>query len=241
MSFSTVAEFYDLVNGSAYIPYADYLEQAFSHSQIEVREVLDLGCGTGGICSLLADKGYDMVALDISYEMLNLARERNMGKNTLLLCQDMRDFELYGTVQAVYSSFDCLNYLDDNKDLKQVFVLVRNYLESGGVFAFDVNTEYRYKNVLDGKSFVYEVDNGLAVWRSAYSDVERDCEFVIDLFSQTEPDLYERTTEVQNQHLFTRDELLSAADGFELLSVSGGKGFDGCTEREKEYYIFRKK
>jgi SAM-dependent methyltransferase len=85
------------------------LVSAFKHADITVKEVLDLGCGTGGICALLADRGYDMVALDLSPDMLNIARERNYGKNTLLLCQDMREFELYGTVQAVYSSFDCLN------------------------------------------------------------------------------------------------------------------------------------
>ena len=74
----------------------------------------------------------------------------------LLICRDMRDFELYGTVQAVYSSFDCLNYLVSDGDLEKVFSLVHLYLEPGGVFVFDVNTEYRYKNVFDGRSYVYE-------------------------------------------------------------------------------------
>ena len=240
MSFYSLAEIYDRINGSAYEPYAEMLVNDFSLADIPVREVLDLGCGTGGITSLLADKGYDMIGLDISPEMLNIARERNFGKNTLLLCQDMTEFELYGTVQAIYSSFDCLNYITKNKDLRQVFVLARNYLESGGVFIFDINTEYRYKNVYDGNSFVYDLEDAYAVWRNAYDEQKRLCEFEIDIFSQTEDGLYERDYESQTQRFYTDEEILSFAEGFSLVKKSGGKGFDGCEEAEKCYFVFKK-
>lgn len=240
MSFYSLAEIYDRINGSAYEPYAEMLVNDFSLADIPVREVLDLGCGTGGITSLLADKGYDMIGLDISPEMLNIARERNFGKNTLLLCQDMTEFELYGTVQAIYSSFDCLNYITKNKDLRQVFVLARNYLESGGVFIFDINTEYRYKNVYDGNSFVYDLEDAYAVWRNAYDEQRRLCEFEIDIFSQTEDGLYERDYESQTQRFYTDEEILSFAEGFSLVKKSGGKGFDGCEEAEKCYFVFKK-
>ena len=183
-----------------------------------------------------------MIGVDISTDMLMIARERNLGKNTLLLCQDMREFELYGTVQAVYSSFDCLNYIIDSKDLKQVFVLVHNYLESGGVFVFDVNTLYRYTQILDGKSFVYELDDdGLAVWRSAFDNGESICEFEIDTFIQDEDGRYDRDTEIQTQKYHSREEIIAAAEGFDLIEESGGKGFDGCTEAEKTYYVFKKR
>ncbi|MBQ5837166.1 MAG: class I SAM-dependent methyltransferase [Clostridia bacterium] len=241
MSFAALAEIYDRINGEAYRPYADMLEEAFKLSDIDVKEVLDLGCGTGGITALLADRGYDMIGLDISPDMLNIARERNYGKNTLLLCQDMCEFELYGTVQAIYSSFDCLNYIVKSKDLKQVFVLARNYLESGGVFIFDVNTAFRYKDVFDGNSFVYEFDDGIfAVWRNAFDEKKGVCEFEIDVFYETEDGLYDRACESQKQKLHTREEITECADGFELVSLTGGKGFDGCAENEKEYYVFKK-
>jgi SAM-dependent methyltransferase len=240
MSFSTINEVYDLINGSAYEPYAVMLKNEFENADIEVREVLDLGCGTGGISALLADDGFDMIALDVSPEMLNVARERNFGKNTLLLCQDMREFELYGTVQAVFSSFDCLNYITNPDDLKQVFSLVHNYLEPGGIFIFDVNTEYRYREILDGKNFVFEFEDSMTVWRSFFSEEEKTCEFVLDTFAENEDGTYDRACEDQLQKLHTREEILEAAKGFSLVSVSGGKGFDGCTEREKEYYVFKR-
>ncbi len=239
MSFTAIAQLYDHINGSAYLPYAEYLESAFKKADIQVNEVLDLGCGTGAIAAILADKGYDMVALDISPEMLNFARERNYGKNTLLLCQDMCDFELYGTVQAVYSSFDCLNYIQ-GKEIAKVFCLVHNYLEKGGIFAFDINTEYRYLNILDGRSFVYEVDSDMAVWRNAYSKEEGICLFDIDLFSENEDGSYNRLWEGQTQYYHSKEAILKAAKGFELIEIGGGKGFDGCEKPEKEYYIFKK-
>ncbi len=240
MSFYLLAGIYDQINGSAYLPYADYLEESFKLADIDVKEVLDLGCGTGGITALLADRGYDMIGLDISPDMLNLAREHNYGKNTLLLCQDMCEFELYGTVQAIYSSFDCLNYITENKDLKQVFVLARNYLEAGGLFIFDVNTEYRYNNIYNEKSYVYEFDELLAIWRSTYDEEKSECEFEIDIFSEEADGSYSRYTEIQTQKLHTHEVIMASACGFELISVSGGKGFDGCEEKEKNYYIFKK-
>ncbi len=240
MSFSTVAEFYDLVNGEAYEPYAEMLKTAFKFADIEVREVLDLGCGTGGISALLSDDGFDMVALDVSPEMLNVARERNFGKNTLLLCQDMREFELFGTVQAVFSSFDCLNYITEKEELKKVFSLVRNYLESGGVFVFDVNTEHRYKEVFNGKNYVFEFDDSFTVWRSFYSGSDGICEFVLDTFTENDDGTYDRACEEQVQKFHSREDILDCAVGFTLVSVTGGKGFDGCNEPEKEYYIFKR-
>jgi SAM-dependent methyltransferase len=239
MSIYSIAELYDHINGNAYVPYADFLEESFKKADIKVNEVLDMGCGTGGIAALLADRGYDMIALDISPEMLNIAREKNYGKNTLLLCQDMREFELYGTVQAVYSSFDCINYLTEKGDLDRVFALVRNYLESGGVFIFDINTEYRYKNVYDGMSYVYEVEDDMAVWRSAYDESEELCEFTVDLFSE-EDGAYYRSTEIQTQKYHSPESVLASSEGFVLVEKSGGKGFDGCDGNEKEYYIFKK-
>ncbi len=240
MSFSTIAEFYDSINGSAYLPYAEFVEATFKKADIPVREVLDLGCGTGGITAILADKGFDMVGLDISPDMLMLAQERNFGKNTLLLCQDMREFELYGTVQAVYSSFDCLNYITDYKDLCEVFVLVHNYLEAGGLFIFDVNTLFRYKSILDGRSYVYELGEDMAIWRSAFDEASNICRFDIDLFSADEDGSYYRTGETQEQKHHSEEEIIKAAKGFELVEKYGGMGFDGCTPQEKTYYVFKK-
>lgn len=238
---SLLSPIYDEINGEAYAPYAEYLvSECFRRAEIPVREVLDLGCGTGGICAELARRGFDTVALDNDPEMLDRARRNNRGLNTLLLEQDMRGFELYGTVQAVYSSFDCLNYILTANGLKKVFALVRNYLEPGGIFAFDVNTLYRYKEVFDGRTYVYEPGGGVLIWRSAASESGAFCEFTLDLFLRREDGSYLRETEIQRQRFHSEKTLRAAAEGFELLEKTGGKGFDGCAEAEKDYYVFRR-
>ncbi|MBO4453205.1 MAG: class I SAM-dependent methyltransferase [Clostridia bacterium] len=239
--FSGVSAVYDEINGEAYLPYAEYLvKECFSCASIPVREVLDLGCGTGGICAILAKRGYDMVGIDISDGMLNAAFSNNAGLNTLLLCQDMRGFELYGTVQAVYSSFDCINYLLSAEELQKVFSLVHNYLEPGGVFCFDVNTPFRYKNVFDGRSYCYETPCFFAATRAALSDDGDFCDFTIDVFSDDGSGKWERESERQTQRVFGGDEIEACAKGFTLLKKTGGKGFDGCAPEEKDYYVFKR-
>ena len=119
---------------------------------IENGLVLELGCGTGTMTGLLAQKGYDMIGVDNSEEMLAEAMEKKVesGLDILYLMQDMQEFELYGTVRAAVSVCDSLNYITDPEELKQVFCLVNNYLDPGGLFLFDINTVHKYRDVLGG-------------------------------------------------------------------------------------------
>ena len=237
MSYSVIAPLYDRINGDQYAPYAAYLKEVFArYADIPVKEVLDLGCGTGSIAALLAED-FDMVALDASPEMLSIAMEKNAGKNTLLLCQDMRRFELYGTVQAAYSSFDCLNYLKSEKDLQKVFALVHNYVEPGGIFAFDVNTRYRLEQVYGSNAFTYEFEDGLLLWRNEQG--ENCCQFVLDWFELQEDGSYERISETQTEYIHDRETLVRLAEekGFEVRDIHTGGQFGD----EKEFYVLMRK
>ena len=240
MSYSVIAPLYDRINGDQYAPYAAFLKEVFSRiSRIPVKEVLDLGCGTGSIAALLAEE-YDMVALDVSPDMLSIAMEKNAGKNTLLLCQDMRNFELYGTVQGVYSSFDCLNYLK-TEDLGKVFSLVHNYLEPGGVFVFDVNTRYRLEQVYGENAFTYEYEEGLLLWRNEQG--EDCCHFVLDWFELQEDGSYERLSETQTEYIHDGDTLIRLADenGFEVAEVLSSADLQQHGQGEKAFYVLIRK
>lgn len=242
MSYSVIAPLYDRINGDQYAPYAAFLQDVFSRfSPIPVREVLDLGCGTGRIAALLADAGFDMVALDMSYDMLAIAREVNADKNTLLLCQDMRAFELYGTVQAAYSSFDCLNYLKNETELKKVLRLLHNYIEPNGLFVFDVNTQYRFEHVYADNTFSYEFEDGLLLWRNEYG--EGECTFTLDWFELQEDESYFRYSETQTEYLHAHETLVSLAEacGFEVLDVFADTDFGKQSPAEKAYYILKRK
>ena len=241
MSYSVIAPLYDRINGDQYAPYAAFLQTVFDRfSPIPVREVLDLGCGTGRIAALLADAGFDMVALDMSYDMLAIAREVNADKNTLLLCQDMRTFELYGTVQAAYSSFDCFNYLRNETELKKVFRLLHNYIEPNGLFVFDVNTRYRFEHVYADNTFSYEFDDGLLLWRNEYA--EPTCTFSLDWFELQEDESYWRYSETQTEYLHTHEMLVSLANacGFEVLDVFSDTDLGKKDPAEKAYYVLKR-
>ena len=150
-AYTSFAQVYDLFQDN--IPYgewADYLKSLLNEYGVKDGLVLDLGCGTGSITELLAKAGYDMIGVDASEEMLELAYEKRAesGHDILYLLQDMREFELYGTVRAIVSVCDSLNYITEEEELLHVFRLVRNYLDPDGVFFFDMNTIYKYSEML---------------------------------------------------------------------------------------------
>ena len=146
-AYTGFAAVYDtFMDNVPYEEWCGYIKSLLMEQGVKEGLVLDLGCGTGSLAELLSAAGYDMIGVDASEEMLELAYEKKAvsGSDILYLCQDMRELELYGTVEAVISVCDCMNYILEYEDLVQVFRLVNNYLDPGGVFIFDLNTKYKY-------------------------------------------------------------------------------------------------
>ena len=151
-AYSEFAQVYDLfMDNIPYEQWCEYLVTLLKKYNVDDGLVLELGCGTGNISEALRRKGYDMIGIDNSAEMLSVAIEKSMEveddtlPQALYLCQDMREFELYGTVRAIVSICDSMNYITEPEDLKEVFKLVNNYLDPEGVFIFDMNTCYKYE------------------------------------------------------------------------------------------------
>ena len=137
-----------------YEEWCQFVVGRLKQDQITDGILLDLGCGTGSMTELLAKQGYDMIGVDLSDSMLDIAMEKRAqsGHNILYLQQDMREFELYGTVRAVICLCDSLNYLLKENDLLTTFKLVNNYLDPNGLFIFDFNTVYKYETVIGERS-----------------------------------------------------------------------------------------
>lgn len=150
----------------------------------ERNSILDLGCGTGTLTELLARKGYDMIGVDNAREMLQIAvekRERS-GLDILYLLQDMREFELYGTVGAVISVCDSLNYLLEEEDLVRTFRLVNNYLYPQGLFIFDFNTVYKYAEVIGDATIAENREDCSFIWENYYHEAEEINEYDLTIF-----------------------------------------------------------
>lgn len=194
--------------------------------------VLDLGCGTGSMTESLAARGFDMIGADSAEDMLEIAAKKRekSGHDILYLLQDMREFELYGTVRAVVSVCDCVNYVLEEEELLQVFRLVNNYLDPSGIFLFDFNTRYKYEHVLGSQTFAESRDECSFIWDNYYDEEERVNEYELTLFVREGEDggLYRRYQEIHYQRAYTLEEIkaLVARSGMEFLGA-----YDGYTGR----------
>lgn len=197
---------------------------------IENGLVLDLGCGTGTLTEMLSKAGYDMTGIDSSDEMLQKAIEkRDISKEDILyLCQDMREFELYGTMAAVVSACDCVNYITGKDELLQVFRLVNNYLDPGGIFIFDFNTRGKYEKI--GSDSIAEAREDAAfIWENYYDEREALNEYQLTLFIKEKDDIYKRYEEYHVQRGYELGEIK------ELLKEAGMvflAAFDGYTKEK---------
>ena len=170
-AYTSFASVYDtFMDNIPYEEWAEYLVDLLKEYGIHDGLVLDLGCGTGNMTELLASAGYDMIGVDNAEEMLEIAMEKRekSGHDILYLLQDMREFELYGTVKAIVSICDSINYITEEEDLLEVFRLANNYLDPKGIFIFDFNTVYKYREVLGNQTIAEDRDECSFIWDNYY-------------------------------------------------------------------------
>lgn len=210
-AYTSFAEVYDqFMDNVPYREWADFLQEILQKEGINDGLVLDLGCGTGSMTEELAGRGYDMIGVDNSEDMLEIAMEKRQesGHDILYLLQDMQEFELYGTVRAVVSVCDSVNYVTEKEELEQVFRLVNNYLDPGGIFVFDFNTEYKYREVLGDRTIAENREDSSFIWDNYYYEEEQINEYDLTLFIQTdEPELYRKYQETHYQRGYTLEEI----------------------------------
>ena len=275
-AYSSFAEVYDLFQDN--IPYeewCEYLAGLLADYGVQDGILLDLGCGTGTVTELLAARGYDMIGVDNAEEMLGIAMRKKTARriekedaqaagaeideqdrrdSILYLCQDMREFELYGTVAAAVSICDSMNYITDLEDLTQVFRLVNNYLDPDGVFIFDLNTPYKYEELLADNTFAEVREESSFIWENFYDEEERINEYDLTLFirepeDETEEEnwsgndgVYRRYTETHYQRAYTLEEVQAAAEEAGLIWVAAYDAFTREPVRpdsERIYVVLR--
>ena len=171
-SYEGFASMYDnLMAGTPYNTWAAYIDEVFEFSGKQKPIILDLACGTGSITLLLAEMGYDMIGVDASADMLAEAQRKAHEQkiNVLFLAQDARELDLFGTIDGAVSVCDGLNYILREDELQEVFRRVQLFINPGGIFIFDMNTEYKFKEILADRVFEYEAPGGEAyVWENNY-------------------------------------------------------------------------
>ncbi|WHH61384.1 class I SAM-dependent methyltransferase [Petroclostridium sp. X23] len=222
-SYSGFAYIYDkLMSDVDYEQWIEYIESIFEKNHIHPKLVLELACGTGNICTRLAQRGYDMIGIDLSEDMLNVAvpKAKEMELDILFLRQDMTQFELYGTVDAILCLMDSVNYILEEEKLIDMFKLVKNYLNPGGLFIFDINSSYKLRETLGNNTFVEDEDEIFYVWENNYDDENEICDFYLNFFIR-QGKKYIRVDEVHQQKAYSiaAIEKCLLASGMKLLDV----------------------
>ncbi len=253
--YQAIARVYDRLNAEIdYAAWADFMEMCFDRFLPARPElVLDLACGTGSMTLELASRGYDMIGVDGSAEMLSEAYSRATERQGILfLHQDMRSFELYGTVGAITCCLDSLNYLLSEDDLNACFASVHNYLDPNGLFLFDMNTPYKFRYVYGNNAYVLEdelvwdegtdTEERAAVycgWQNTYHPDTAICEFDLSLFEELPNGSYRRTDEHQTERCYTLDEIRDALERnkLELLGVWSDYAFATPTDTTERWYF----
>ena len=245
-AYSGFAKVYDLfMDNIPYEEWTDYVKELFAEEGVKDGILLDLGCGTGSVTELLAESGFDMIGIDNSEEMLEIAMEKReeSGHDILYLLQDMREFELYGTVKGVVSICDSMNYILDDEDLLDVFKLVHNYLDNEGIFIFDMNTMYKYEQILADNTFAEDREESSFIWENYYDEEEKINQYDLSLFVQEEDGRYRKYEETHLQRAYEQQcvEELIKESGLELLHVYDAFTKDlPAEDSQRIYFVCRR-
>jgi len=248
-AYSDLSRVYDILNKDIdYSKWAQFIKKCFeTYADTNVGLVLDLACGTGSMTIELSKLGYDMIGVDLSVEMLSVAADRtaqnNLSNKILYLNQDMKDFELYGTVGGVCCCLDSLNYLVNDGELEKCFLCIHNYLDDGGVFVFDVNTPYKFVNIYGDNAYILEDESDeekiYCGWQNTFDSNTGICDFYLSLFEKNSDSNYSRSDEIQQERCYSELVIkdLVGKCGFEFVGMWGNMDFSQAVEKSERWYF----
>lgn len=224
MSYQSFAEFYDvLTDNVGYEKLSDYICSLLSENGIDGGLLLDLACGTGTLSFLLEERGFSVIGVDSSPEMLNAAQGKLYdGKHDIMfLCQDMLGLDLYGTVDCAVCTLDSLNHLSDLAEVKKALKKVSLFMNPGGIFIFDVNTLYKHRFVLGDNAFIYDCDGVFCAWQNTLCDDNATVNIDLDFFSENDDGAYERFCESFSETAYELTDIQAAVKdaGFKIIHI----------------------
>lgn len=222
--YGDFAYYYDLLTENVdYESRCDYIYNLLADNGVGKGILLDLACGTGTLSLLLAEKGYDVIGVDGSEDMLSIAQEKKYesGSDLLFLCQKMEELDLFGTINAAVCTLDSINHVTDEDRVKEIFRRVSLFMEDKGIFIFDVNTPHKHREILGNNTFVYDMDEVYCVWQNETDD-NMLTTVSLDIFERDEEeDVYYKYSEQFQEKGYELSffEKLLKENKFELIGI----------------------
>ena len=240
-SYCDFAYIYDsLMSDADYDGRSEYILKLFEKYGKKPTLLLDLACGTGEFSFRLKEEGVDVIGVDMSEDMLSIAREKAMERNIdlLFLCQKAEELDLYGTVDGAICCMDSLNHITDLRNFKKAIKKVSLFLEKGCLFIFDLNTPYKHKSVLGNNTFVFEEEDVYCVWQNSYNPKNYTTDICLDFFVE-EDGIYQRFSEEFSERAYNNDEVRSALKeaGLKVKAVLGDLKFSSPKPNEERVFF----
>lgn len=222
--YKDFAFFYDLLMKNAdYESRFDYIVGLLAENGIGGGILLDMACGTGTLSKMFAQKGFDVIGVDASEEMLSKAQEKKLEEDfdALFLCQKMEELDLFGTIDAAVCTLDSLNHVTEKEKIREIFRRVALFMNDGGVFVFDVNTLYKHREVLGNNAFVFDTENVFCAWQNALLEDGETTQIDLDIFEsdEEEDDVYVRYSEEFFERGYELDFLKKTLEQFRFEVV----------------------
>lgn len=218
-----------------YEKWADYIENLFILNDINPSLVCDLACGTGNMTIPLAKRGYDMTGVDISEDMLNVAREKSSGLDILYLNQSVTKLDLYGSMGAFLCMIDGFNYVLAPKALGNVFKRLKTcFMDNDALLIFDISTRHKLKNVIGNNTFIHSEKDIFYAWQNRYIEKSNLSDMMLNFFTKTKNG-YKRFEERHLQRAYTEEEIkyLLKNAGFTEINTYGELSFEKPTENSE--------
>ncbi len=239
MAYNNFAQYYDLLNEAAdYDALFCAVYKTLKDYNINNGIIADLGCGTAELSIMLAKKGYDVIAVDLSQDMLSIARDKmyeNEISDILFLQQDLTKLDLYGTIRAAICTFDTLNHIGPYKNFEKAIKKISLFLEKDCPFIFDMNTPYKHENILKDNTFIIEIDGISCKWENNYNKEKMLTEIKLVGTEDNEILFEEKFCE----YIYTKQEIINACEsaGLSVKQILDGDIFEELKNDSERYFI----
>lgn len=247
MAYTDLARIYDqLMLDINYHQWVDYLIKHIENNKASGKVLLDLGCGTGSIAIPLALRGYQVVGMDISTEMLTQAEQkaREAGVDITFFQQDIEELTLDFQVDVVIATFDTLNYITTREGLVSVFQRIHKALKDQGLLIFDLNTPYKFQEILGENTYTYNTDELVYIWENFYDAVSQVCQMDLTFFAlEPKSGRYLRFDETHLERAYEEQEVkkMLNSNGFDVLGIYGELAFSPPKENEERIFFVAKR